>query len=312
MGEAIFIKFEDQGGVTWGQTSLSLSHTFHGGFLLDSCNGLLLYLAIDEERVTKDGEACTKFVVSNPVLNQCLEIPFHQRWHCLIFAALVFDGSQKHFKVIHYSTYRFSKVIKCYIFSSETMEWKEHEARVLNSSFSNDTRGCSDASLYWKGKLYSTWGKSMLVYNVEKGFFNLVSLPRIGQWHKEELLWEAEGQLHYCQSGFGGFHLWTYEDLNCKWLLKQSVTDDELKLKNCVLFLGDEEKIRFLKRLHYIHVVAFDDDLQILYLKISDAIFSYSLETRQLAKVMRSDPSSFDLSKFDNYSLIFKAYQFRQ
>ena len=81
MGEAIFIKFEDQGGVTWGQTSLSLSHTFHGGFLLDSCNGLLLYLAIDEERVTKDGEACTKFVVSNTVLNQCLEIPFHQRWH---------------------------------------------------------------------------------------------------------------------------------------------------------------------------------------------------------------------------------------
>ena len=172
------------------------------------------------------------------------------------------------------------------------MEWKEHEARVLNSSFSNDTRGCSDASLYWKGKLYSTWGKSMLVYNVEKGFFNLVSLPRIGHWLKEELLWEAEDQLHYCQSGFGGFHIWTYEDLNRKWLLKQSVTDDELKLQNCVLFLDDEEKIRFLE--------------------ISDAIFSYSLETRQLAKVMRSDPSSFDLSKFDNYSLIFKAYQFRQ
>ena len=193
------------------------------------------------------------------------------------------------------------------------MEWKEHEARVLNSSFSNDTRGCSDASLYWKGKLYSTWGKSMLVYNVEKGFFNLVSLPRIGQWPKKELLWESEGQLQYCQSGFGGFHIWIYEDLNCKWLLKQSVTDDELKLKNCVLFLGDEEKIRFLKRLHYIHVVAFDDDLQMLYLKISDAIFSYSLETRQLAKVVCSDPSSsLDLSKFDNYSLIFKAYQFRQ
>lgn len=90
------------------------------------------------------------------------------------------------------------------------------------------------------------------------------------------------------------------------------MTDDELKLQNCVLFLDDEEKIRFLESSH-IHVVAFDDDLQILYLKISDAIFSYSLETRQLAKVMRSDPSSsFDLSKFDNYSLIFKAYQFRQ
>ena len=79
-----------------------------------------------------------------------------------------------------------------------------------------------------------------------------------------------------------------------------------------MLFLDDEEKIRFLKSLYYIHVVAFDDDLQVVYLKISDAIFSYSLETRQLAKVMRSDPSSFDLSKFDNYSLIFKAYQFRQ
>ena len=152
----------------------------------------------------------------------------------------------------------------------------------------------------------------MLVYNVEKGFFNLVSLPRIGHWLKEELLWEAEDQLHYCQSGFGGFHLWTYEDLNCKWLLKQSVTDDELKLQNCVLFLDDEEKIWFLESSH-IHVVAFDDDLQILYLKISGAIFSYSLETRQLAKVMCSDPSSsFDLREFYNYSLIFKAYQFRR
>nr|POF26544.1 hypothetical protein CFP56_37824 [Quercus suber] len=199
MGEASFITFEDQGGVTWGQTSLSLGHTFHGGFLLDSCNGLLLYLAIDKEHVTKDGEACTKFVVSNPVLNQCLEIPFHQRWYCFIFAALVFDGSQKHFKVIHYSTYRFNhscKVIKCYIFSSETMEWEEHEARVLNSSFSSVIGTCSYASLYRKGKLYSIWGESMLVYNVEKGFFTLVSLPRIRQrpWN-EVLLWEFEGQL---------------------------------------------------------------------------------------------------------------------
>ena len=90
------------------------------------------------------------------------------------------------------------------------------------------------------------------------------------------------------------------------------MTDDELKLRNCMLFLDDEEKIRFLKSLYYIHV-AFDDDLQVVYLKISDAIFSYSLETRQLAKVMCSDPSfSFDLHEFDNYSLIFKAYQFRQ
>lgn len=58
----------------------------------------------------------------------------------------------------------------------------------------------------------------MLVYNVEKGFFDLVPLPKMSSKLRSDLddncLWESDGQLQFCRSGFYGFHIWTYEDIN--------------------------------------------------------------------------------------------------
>lgn len=64
-----FITFEEQRGVIYAQSSLSLSHSFHGARLVDSCNGLLLYAMKDEDHFTKDEELLRKYVVSNPAPN---------------------------------------------------------------------------------------------------------------------------------------------------------------------------------------------------------------------------------------------------
>lgn len=96
------------------------------------------------------------------------------------------------------------------------------KARIFNSTRTNIIGKCCHTSLYWKGKLYSIWVKKksevMLVYNVEKGFFDLVPLPKMSSKLRSDLddncLWESDGQLQFCRSGFYGFHIWTYEDIN--------------------------------------------------------------------------------------------------
>lgn len=160
-----FITFEDQRGVIHAKSSLSLSHSFHEARLVDSCNGLLLYAMKDKEHFTKDEELLRKYVVSNSVLNQNLEIPTGKSFFSYgtyVFAAIAYEISQKHFKVICYSLNKFpvhSKVIECRIFSSETREWTTDEARIFNSTRTNIIGKCCHTSLYWKGKLYSIWVK---------------------------------------------------------------------------------------------------------------------------------------------------------
>lgn len=317
-----FITFEDQSGVIYAQSSLSLSHSFHEARLVDSCNGLLLYAMKDEEHFTKDEELLRKYVVSNPALNQNLEIPTGKSFFSYgtyVFAAIAYEISQKHFKVICYSLNKFtvhSKVIECRVFSSETREWTTREAIIFNSTRTNIIDKCCHTSLYWKGKLYSIWGKNksevMLVYNVEKGFFDLVLLPKMSSKLRSDLdencLWESDGQLQFCRSGFYGFHIWTYEDLNNddvddvfhgdrianKWFLKLRVEEDKLKLRLRELLFpcceSCEQEAECIRP--HLKVIAFDDDLQILYVKTSGFILSYSLETRRLEKLMWSDLSS--------------------
>ncbi len=313
MGHVQIIKFEEQGKEIRGQSLFNFP--FHEGKakLIDSCNGLLLFTM--KEHVTYYGVYCRKFFVLNPARNQRVDIPIRQRWSPTVFAGIVSDGSQQHFKVINYSFNKFTlnrKEINCHIFSSETKEWTKHEARIFNSSYSGIISSMCATSLYWKGKLYSVWGKSMLVYDVEKVFFKLVPLPELLDFKPSDsfdryAFWESEGQLQFCRSGVNGFHIWTYQDLNSdEWLLKQTVTREELRFQYCELILHDDDEriTRIRNGLLYVTVFAFNEVMQILYIRASGYILSYSLETRRLAKVW-SAPRSLEFYTSTVYPFLF-------
>ncbi|KAL7175383.1 hypothetical protein ACSBR2_029060 [Camellia fascicularis] len=254
-------------------------------WLVDSCNGLLLYAKNDRNHNWS-------YYISSPVLDQFIALPQRHKPSILARESLAFNGlnsnSNHHFKVI---CFFFNEVdaesgkINCQTFSAQTGEWREHEAPLNNSNLLLEDgfrrSDCFSPSVYSKGRLYWIWSLCMLVYDDKREFFKLVGLPKSKSRRNFNYvlslqLWESEGRIHYCEPIEEGFRLWIYIDDG-----DENSYDYDFKnwqAKTTIVL----ERIR----LGLSWPCAFNEELQELYMQVPPGtIFSYSFETRKLAKL---------------------------
>ncbi|XP_039055711.1 putative F-box protein At1g47390 [Hibiscus syriacus] len=270
----------------------SLTHELP--WLIDSCNGLLLF-------GTKKGISLT-YLVSSPVRNQWLKLPPPGHGSSVpVSASLAFDGVRQHFDVIC----QFwedadikNGTLKYQIFSSQSWQWREYNGKIHNSAlclskdFNREEWYCP--SLYCKGRMYWIWSLCLLVFNENKLSFELMELPktklRLTSLYCGKRLWESEDHLHYCDSTYVGFYIWerieidNRNDFGLKWRLKNYIRMDELVSRN---YYPDD--VVFLISPVSVKPCAFNDDLQILYFQLPRIIAAYSFETRKAVKILSDD-----------------------
>ncbi|KAI8002481.1 F-box protein [Camellia lanceoleosa] len=254
-------------------------------WLTDSCNGLLLYAKNDRNHNWS-------YYISSPVLDQFIALPQRHKPSILARESLAFNGlnsnSKYHFKVI---CFFFNEVdadsgkINCQTFSAQTGEWREHEAPLNNSNLLLEDgfrrSDCFSPSVYSKGRLYWIWSLCMLVYDDKREFFKLVGLPKSKSRRNFNYvlslqLWESEGRIHYCEPIEEGFRLWIYIDDG-----DENSYDYDFKNWQAKTTIVLERN-----RLGLSWPCAFNEELQELYMQVPPGtIFSYSFETRKLAKL---------------------------
>lgn len=287
-----FIQLRDHAFVHTASLHSCFFHSYHP-FLVDSCNGLLLYGTHDSVSWTYHVARCD--------FNHAVALPPAHSVKRSVYTSLLVDGScYNKFKIMCLFLDEVdcdAGTVQCTFFDSKNFEWREYEARIVNSrlvSREGFVRGkCFRPSVYSGKRLYCIWSLCLLIYDDEKGFFKLIQLPedliisksvkKNNADHCFQLLWESEGQLHFCAPAPDNqaFCVWAYVndddndfmDHNLMWKFKQFVM-----LKDSLLSGWS------LKR---IQPVAFNDDLQRLYVLVMPAgvIASYSFETQKFEKV---------------------------
>lgn len=198
--------------------------------------------------------------------------------------------------------------IECQIFSSETGDWREIEAPLINSFLLLQNRFQVDditgQSVYRKGKLYWVWSLCMLVFDEDEESFELVNLKKsteTGERKKKRMcfsnaqLWESEGKINYCESTREGYRVWKYcdndyDDDENRWEAKRLIGLEKLKSREIevVDFLGERMKVRISGGM--IWPCAFNEDFQLVYFQVGPrTIFSYSFETGEFEEVWGSE-----------------------
>ncbi|CAN4122859.1 unnamed protein product [Withania somnifera] len=226
--------------------TLHASSTHKYPFLVDSCNGVLLYASHNNVFWT-----CS---VSSPVLDQFISLPVSHNVTRPACSSLVFDDS---------------------------WSWRDTQIRILNSEllvldgfvkeqcFSPSV--CSAKKVYWIRSL------CLLVYDTDAEFFTLFPLPKDHSTKSRkgvysQLLWES-GVVHFCDPVNYGFFIWTSRENNFKldhFVRLEYINNQYLRLK-----MG-----------YSVRPCAFNKDLQLLYFHVlPHTIIAYSFETRELVQV---------------------------
>ena len=266
----------------------SFRHNFP--WLVDSCNGLLLYANKENNNWT--------YCISSPLLNQWSILPQRPKSWILARETLAFDGHNP-FKIICFSSQEvdFSAgKVSCQIFLSQTWKWKEVELTLLNSNLLLEGECCYmdwfGPSVYSSGRLYWAWCSSMLVFYEDSELFKLVRLPKSKTTKKCTKyplylrLWASEGRIHYCEATQEGYCIWIYlnddDDDEYEWQAKRSIMLD--RSIEVVLWVNKTMKARVGEGM--IQPCAFNEDLQVLYFQVPPgSIVSYSFETQKMEKV---------------------------
>lgn len=291
----MLIRLCDRAFVHSASVHSCLSHNYP--YLVDSCNGLLLYGTCDDVSWT--------YHVARPHFDRVVGLPTAlppaHSVSRLVYTRLLVDGlSYDKFKILclFLNEVDFgAETIQCMIFDSREGEWIEHEARLVNSDLLRGdgfVRGkCFRPSVYSGKRLYCIWSLCLLIYDDGKGVFKLVQLPEKSKSsesvkknntdHLFQLLWESDGRLHFCAPAADnqGFCIWAYVgdgdndfmDHNLMWKFKQFVmVKDNLKLG-----------LSWRRA----QPVAYNEDLQRLYMLVITAgvLVSYSFETQRFEKV---------------------------
>lgn len=248
--------------------TLAQNATLHSSFLhnfpwlVDSCNGLLLY-------GTTDDNYFWTYHVSSPFLNHPIALPRAHRVSRSASASLIFDGSSyDQFRVICFfrDEVNFAaKTVKYMLFSSKNWEWREYEARILNLDLMQEDGfvpgHCFRPSVYCRRKLYWIWSFCLLIYDDEREFFKLIQLPagkilKNNVYLYQQLLWESEGRIHFCSPANEGFCIWAYVvddddenhdfvDFNLMWQFKRLVVLDELIPGKIDFFYAVNDMIKY-------------------------------------------------------------------
>ncbi|CAK9165566.1 unnamed protein product [Ilex paraguariensis] len=306
--ESIFIKVQDQSQGQDCTLHASFKHSF--STLIDSCNGLLLYAG-------KNGHFWT-YHVSSPVLDQHISLPPAHKTSRPACASLAFDGiHQDWFRVICFFWAEvdiMSGTMNCQIFSSQTWEWTEHQARILYSGLLLEdgfVHGqCFGSGVFSRGRLYWIWSLCLLVYDDKREFFKLIRLPKNkstrtrSNVYLSQLLWESEGCIHLCDPVDEGFYIWAFNDDHDDFEHESMDYDLRWRFERVVMVVELKSGWSWTS----IRPCAFNEDLQVLYLELSPGtIVSYSFETKKIAQVWFYGEPGEDYFMSNIYPFLFKS-----
>nr|XP_016501418.1 PREDICTED: uncharacterized protein LOC107819779 [Nicotiana tabacum] len=283
--ESIFLKLHDQPQKKLAQfCTLHSSSTHNFPYLIDSCNGLLLYASLNNE--------FWNYHISSPVLDQYVTLPLSHHILRPACSSLVFDGWNHEFQIICFFWEEVdfdAQMMNCMVFSSELWNWRESQLRILNSELllqDGFLRGqCYSPSVFSGERLYWIWSLCLLVYDCKGEFFTLFPLPKNHSGKKSrkgvysQFLWESEGLIQFCDPVKSGFFIWSFRGNNNNfdlWRLNHFIRLNDL--------INDQDTR--LSMGYSIRPCAFNKDLQVLYLHVMPhTIVSYSFETRELVQV---------------------------
>ncbi|PIA59969.1 hypothetical protein AQUCO_00400685v1 [Aquilegia coerulea] len=256
-----------------------------------SSNGLIICKSCNS---ADDNDTVVPYVAS-PILNQWFSLPPISIGKRKIIMGLAFDGvPQHHFKVlICYSDYlnKYRKYMNCHIYSSDTGNWRNNKAILLSSISETSYMVFDDTSyVYRKGVIHWILNQYLLFYHFEKDFFKIYNLGTTVR-----RLWESEGYLYYAATCGCGFSIWklmddadalydprsSNKDIMGKWQCKHVL--DLFSLDPCFRVFSGSTSLEELKA--SIQLLGFDDDLQILYLALPEAILSFSFENQRFGMV---------------------------
>ncbi|KAL6003600.1 hypothetical protein ACLOJK_023833 [Asimina triloba] len=309
-----------------GIAMLGKSVNFRPGFppwILDSCNGLIL-CATTPKKANK-----MHLSVFNPTSAQLVQLPqlptTRVQASKLSTSPATFLRSNKstgygllfhvpYFQVIQFSIVREETiVVELDIFSSETSQWKEHRPVLLcPSPIPNERFTLKRSTIYLNGALHWIWGGTVLIYNLKNDYFKFIELPKSSSRNVVEgtlakLVWGSEGHLHYCHGGYNGICIWvlvengytTHNWGRIKWQVKHSIHMTTLKSQNPEVF--DRMEKRTPPSIRFFEPFAYNEDMQILYIRVFHTLFCYSAEKGELkeaAILPMNEDSHYDMYPF--------------
>ncbi|KAK3022111.1 hypothetical protein RJ639_045955 [Escallonia herrerae] len=311
--ETTLIKLQDQTlARAWQNPNATLHQSHKFPYLVESCNGLLLY-------ATSDQDSWTYHISTPPGENQCtIPLPVAHKVSRQASVGISFDGCHlSRFKVICFFCDEVdfkAGTIKCQIFSSQTWHWRDKVAIIVNPNLLLEDgfiRGeCYCPKVYFRKKLYLIWSFCLLVYDDEKEFFELIRLPKNKSRrdkrnsYMSQCIWESEERIQFCDPSYNGYDIWTFIDRgdgdnndDFAWHFERCVTLKDLIYRRVDVFhsanVAEREKVGWAR--NSIRPIAFNEDLQVLYLHVLPrTIYSYSFETREVAKVWSIDEAGDD------------------
>ncbi|VFQ94885.1 unnamed protein product [Cuscuta campestris] len=238
-------------------------------FLIDSCNGLILYGAVDDKKTWN-------YIVHSQVSDQSIALPPSNSVYRPAFVALAFDPRKNaQFKVVGFF-------------------WNEKQGKLLNSGLISEEGfvfgQCFGPAIYMNSRLHLIWCFCLLIFDEDGDEFTVLPLPRNPNgssysYHNpcHRSLWESEGKLNLCDPDEHGFRIWefsndTHESL---WTLRRYVVLDDL-----ISETRRETGVRVTVG-NSIRSSGFNEDLQILYIHVvvCKKIVGYSFETKRVVGV---------------------------
>lgn len=272
--ESVFMKLHDltQKKIPKFCTSHS-SSTHKFPYLIDSCNGVLLYAS------ENNNNGFWTYSVSSPVLNQLISLPISHHISRPTCSSLVFELNSFQVIAFFWEEIDFdTQMVNCIIFGSNSWKWRETQIQILNSHLLQSDgfiRGqCYNSSVFSreKRKLYWIWSLCLLVYDIDFKVFTLFSLPKNNSRRKDvyhsQFLYESseeDGVIQFCDPVDNGVFIWSFRG-------------NDFKLDHFVR-LGFETG-------YTVKPCAFNKDLQVLYLQVlAHKIVAYSYETQELVQI---------------------------
>ncbi|RAL53634.1 hypothetical protein DM860_012249 [Cuscuta australis] len=260
-------------------------------FLIDSCNGLILY-GLEDDKQTWN------YIVHSQVSDQSIALPPSNSVFRPAFVALAFDPRKNaQFKVVGFfwnEVNPLSNSVNSMVFKSESWEWREKQGKLLNSGLISEQGfvfgQCFGPAIYMNSRLHLIWCFCLLIFDEDGDEFTVLPLPRNPNGAsysydnpRHRSLWESEGKLNLCDPDEHGFRIWefsndTHESL---WTLCRFVVLDDL-----ISETRRETGVRVTVG-NSIRSSGFNEDLQILYIHVvvCKKIVGYSFETKRVVGV---------------------------
>ncbi|PIA59994.1 hypothetical protein AQUCO_00400701v1 [Aquilegia coerulea] len=230
-----------------------------------------------------------------------------------IYMGLAYDGLQtRQFKVVCFFFNEDLEFLDCTIFSSETGDWKNHQAKVINYSRMDHyflkyiyqrrySTFFQSECLFHDGLIYWTLYGYLIAYNLQENFFEFHDLTRKGSFEDtpirdrlDECLWVSGGCLHYCYSDKNGLYIWDRfkgeeVDYNNEYFQNEFDVQLHYYLEHHKDWWRqkDEIDLKTLKKQHpeffckvwdhndyirFLKPCSFNEDLQLLYLQLPGSL----------------------------------------